>query len=115
MSKADELREKARRLEQQRQRAESNTRRTSNEVEHAGTSRPAPSMVASPKAKPIRSTVDLAPTRHASLKSWCGETAVELGVSRVTTQDVMRTLVARLLTDETLARKIRADLRADLA
>lgn len=67
---------------------------------------------AKPHVKPIRSTVDLPPTRHAALKAWCGETAVEIGRSRVTTQDVMRALVGRLLTDETLARKIREDLRA---
>lgn len=66
-----------------------------------------------PHVKPVRSTVDLAPARHAALKSWCGETAVEIGRSRVTTQDVMRVLVARLLTDETFARQIRDDLRAE--
>jgi hypothetical protein len=68
---------------------------------------------ANPHVKPIRSTVDLAPTRHAQLKAWCGETAVMVGKSRVTTQDVMRAMVDRLLSDETFARKIRDDLRAD--
>jgi hypothetical protein len=62
---------------------------------------------AAPHAKPIRSTVDLAPVRHASLKAWCGETAVMIGRSRVTTQDVFRALVERLLTDETLAGHVR--------
>lgn len=63
------------------------------------------------RGKPIRSTVDLPPARHHALRAWCDETAVQLGKARVTTQDVMRTLVARVLTDETLARKIRDDLR----
>lgn len=65
------------------------------------------------QTKPVRSTVDLLPARHAQLKAWCGETAIMIGRSRVTTQNVMNALVARLLTDETLARKIRDDLRVD--
>lgn len=63
------------------------------------------------RAKPIRSTVDLPSGRHASLKAWCGETAQQLGKARITTQDVFNVLAHRLLTDETLARKIREDLR----
>jgi hypothetical protein len=65
------------------------------------------------REKPVRKTVDLPPHRYALLTQWCSETAVELGVARVTGQDVFNTLVARLLTDETLARKIRADLAGD--
>ncbi|MFD4676998.1 hypothetical protein ACFWNN_45295 [Lentzea sp. NPDC058450] len=60
--------------------------------------------------KPIRSTVDLPPVQHHGLKDWCSETAVMIGKTRVTTQDVVRAMVARLLTDETFARSIRADL-----
>jgi hypothetical protein len=66
---------------------------------------------ANPHVKPVRSTVDLMPAQHAQLKTWCNETAVVIGKSRVTTQDIMRAMVARLLTDETFARKMRNDLR----
>lgn len=66
-----------------------------------------------PRVKPVRRTVDLSAAHHAALDQWCGETAQQLGRARVTGQDVLRTLVARLLTDETLARKIRQDLADD--
>jgi hypothetical protein len=68
--------------------------------------------VANPNVKPVRSTVDLSPVRHRQLKAWCGETAEMIGKSRVTTQDVFRAFVDRLITDESLARNIRDDLRA---
>lgn len=63
------------------------------------------------RTTPVRSTVDLPPVQHHKLKDWCSEAAIMIGKSRVTTQDVMRALVARLLEDETLAREIRSDLR----
>lgn len=106
MSRAEELRAKAQRLKQRQ--SSDDVERTEDDRERAL----APT-VAKPQVKPIRSTVDLPPTRHAALKAWCGETAVEIGRSRVTTQDVMRALVDRLLTDETLARTIRNDLQAE--
>ncbi|MGH3924837.1 MAG: hypothetical protein ACRDTT_18580 [Pseudonocardiaceae bacterium] len=68
----------------------------------------------SERSKPVRRTVDLPPTHHQKLTTWCSEAAVELGVARITGQDVLRSLVARLLTDETLARKLRADLADEL-
>jgi hypothetical protein len=61
-------------------------------------------------AKPVRATVDLSPGQHARLRAWCGQTAVEFGRARVTTQDVLRALVDRLLRDEVLAAAIRDDL-----
>jgi len=63
-----------------------------------------------PRQKPVRRTVDLSPHHHAELDAWCAETARELGKARITGQAVLSTLVKRLLTDETLARKIRQDL-----
>lgn len=63
-------------------------------------------------AKPVRSTVDLPAGQHARLRAWCGETAVELGRARVTSQEVLRALVDLLLTDETLALAIRDELDA---
>lgn len=69
-----------------------------------------PAASTAPKVKPVRSTLDLPPVRYQQMKTWCGETAVMLGRTRVTTQDLLETLVARLLTDESLAVKIREDL-----
>lgn len=69
-----------------------------------------PSKPTAPRRR-VRRTVDLSPVHHTSLSQWCAETAVQIGSPRVTGQDVLAALVARLLTDETLARQIRADLR----
>lgn len=68
---------------------------------------------ASGRTKPVRRSVDLSPNYHARLTEWCAETADEIG-ARVTGQAVIRALVARLLMDENLARRIRADLRISL-
>lgn len=97
-SQADKLREQARKVQQRQQAAGG-----SKVAGHTG--------AVAPLAKPVRRTVDLSPTQHAQLAAWCTETAREIGRARVTGQDVLRALVARLLTDEVLARKIRADLR----
>jgi hypothetical protein len=66
------------------------------------------------RTKPVRRSVDLSPTYHIKLTQWCAETADAIGTARVTGQDVIRALVARLLMDEGLARKIRADLSIDI-
>lgn len=101
-SNAERLREKAERIKAQQQQD------VAAKADKAEQHRAAPTV----HTKPIRSTVDLAPMQHNALKQWCNESAVEVGRSRVTTQDVFRALAKRLLTDETLARKIRADLRS---
>jgi hypothetical protein len=66
------------------------------------------------RTKPVRRSVDLSPTYHLKLTQWCAETADIIGTARVTGQDVIRALVARLLMDESLARRIRADLSMDI-
>jgi hypothetical protein len=66
------------------------------------------------RTKPVRRSVDLSPTYHAKLTQWCTETAEIIGTARVTGQDVIRALVARLLMDESLARRIREDLSMDI-
>lgn len=76
--------------------------------------RPRKSAAPTERTKLVRRSVDLSPTHHRKLTEWCAETASEIGAARVTGADVFRTLVARLLTDETLARKVRADLRDEL-
>jgi hypothetical protein len=99
-SRAEQARERAERIRSMQQASTEETPR-----------KPVPSA----RTRLVRSTVDLAPVRHTKLALWRTETAAELGVGRITTQDVLRALVARLLTDETLARKIRADLEDDIA
>lgn len=58
----------------------------------------------------VRRAVMLEHPEHLELSRWCQSTAAELGLSRVTGQDVLRMLVIRLLTDPALARQLRADL-----
>ena len=66
------------------------------------------------RTKPVRRSVDLSPAYHVKLTQWCAETADVIGTARVTGQDVIRALVARLLMDESLARRIRDDLSMDI-
>lgn len=98
MSKADNIRQKAQRLGTESGETEQPTRAASTQ---------------SVRAKPVRRTVDLSPAHHAELDAWCAETARQLGRARVTGQDVLRSLVAELLSDETTARKIRQRLAED--
>lgn len=87
-------------------------RRERRQTSTSGTDQHAP---ATPKvrAKPVRKTVDLPPQRYTALVGWCAEAAGELGVARVTGQDVLAGLVQLLLTDESTARRLRAQLADD--
>lgn len=98
MSRAEEIRAKAARLRERRAAPEEQPPATTPRV----------------RAKAIRKTVDLPPQRYSDLTKWCAETAVELGVSRITGQDVLNALVAQLLTDETLAGRIRDKLDKEI-
>lgn len=101
MSRADEIKDKAKKQKTQQ----------TNDAETK--KKPAQRAAPQVRVKTIRRTVDLKAEHHRSLDAWCAETARELGRARVTGQDALRTLVARLLTDETLARKIKKDLSED--
>ena len=103
-SQAEKLRQQAEKIRQRQAAAATETE------PHVATPRRG---AAAPLSRPVRRTVDLSPSHHAQLAEWCRETARQLGRARVTGQDVLRALVARVLTDETLARKIRADLRSE--
>ncbi|MDI5937932.1 MULTISPECIES: hypothetical protein [unclassified Micromonospora] len=103
MSKADELRAKAARVAA-RTTPPARSAPTPAPVEHVPT-------VAAPLAKPVRSTVDLAPDQHRRLADWLTTAAVELGRARLTKQEVMAALVRRLLVDDELAGAIKQDLR----
>lgn len=78
--------------------------------------RPAPAAdVPAPRAaevrtKPVRHTVDVAPDTSDAFAAWRLETALALGRARVTTQDVLETVIAALLDDDTVARRVRARL-----
>ncbi|MFI6069947.1 hypothetical protein ACIA47_32450 [Micromonospora sp. NPDC051227] len=108
MSKADELRAKAARVA-------ARTAPTKLPAQSAVTpSAPAETYiptVAAPLAKPVRSTVDLAPDQHRRLQAWINDAAVTLGRARLSKQEVMTALVRRLLADDQLAAAIQQDLR----
>jgi hypothetical protein len=95
MSRADDIRAKARRV--------------------SVPAEAAPVAVAVPvvRANPVRMTVDLAPDLHARFSQWCAETAPELGRASLPGVEVVRKLLGRLLADEDLRRSVVEDLRRD--
>jgi len=70
---------------------------------------PAPATRPAPTKK-VRQTVDLPGERHQALATWRLETAVALGRTRLTTQDVLSAMVDVLLDDPGTARRVRARL-----
>ncbi|MFZ2175471.1 MAG: hypothetical protein WAW17_15850 [Rhodococcus sp. (in: high G+C Gram-positive bacteria)] len=66
--------------------------------------------VITPRQKDIRKNVDLSPDQNDRLGDWQRAAARELGVARVTAQDVLVALVERLLADPDLSEQIKKDL-----
>lgn len=62
----------------------------------------------------FRTGIDLYPAQHRQLVTWCTDAAFELGTSSVAQQHVFETLVKLLVTDETLSRKVKDELRKRL-
>ncbi len=115
MSRADELKAAVRRSQKPASRAEELTSTpaqpgpSEDEVKPEALARP---RAAAPTTARVRRTVDLGPADHRSLQAWCTDAAEELGRARVTGQDVLSALVARLVRDGELSTAIRGDLRA---
>jgi len=66
--------------------------------------------VIAPRQKDIRKNVDLSPDQNDRLGDWQRAAARELGVARVTAQDVLVALVEKLLADPDLSEQIKKDL-----
>lgn len=105
MSKTDEIRAKAEKHSAAEAQAYADTDGKAKQGK--------PKQQKQPGGPTVRRTVDLPTHHHRKLDQWCSETAEELGRTRVTGQDVLRTLVAELLRDETTARKVRKALSED--
>jgi hypothetical protein len=62
--------------------------------------------------KKVRQTFDLPGARHQELAAWKLETALALGRSQLSVQDILSAMVDVLLTDDIVARRVRARLEA---
>ncbi|OBJ73872.1 hypothetical protein [Mycobacterium sp. 1274756.6] len=92
-------------------RIKANAERLRSKPTDAGqpTTKPAQSAV---RQRNVRRSVDLSPAAHRSLDQWQLAAAEDLGLARVTGQQVLVALVSRLLSDPTLADQIRDDIAA---
>ncbi len=62
------------------------------------------------RVKPVRLTVDLSPSLHASFLGWCLTATQQVG-GRVTASEAVRVLVERLLDDKDLQQHAIRELR----
>ncbi|WP_232333508.1 hypothetical protein [Rhodococcus sp. p52] len=61
----------------------------------------------SPRLRPVRKNVDLSPELNRKFGDWQRDTAVELGLARVTAQEVLTELLVELLDDARLSERIK--------
>lgn len=64
------------------------------------------------RTRPVRQTFDLSPDQHRALAAWRLETAVQLGRTGLSQQELMAAVVTVLLEDDTVARRVRAHLES---
>lgn len=67
------------------------------------------------RTRRVRRTVDLTVNRHRELGRWCDEQADQLGLTRVTSQDVLSALVDELLESEAVQDAVHRRIRANRA
>lgn len=60
-----------------------------------------------PRLRDVRKNVDLSPDLNRRLGDWQRDTAIELGLARVTAQNVLTELINELLADPQLADRIK--------
>ncbi|MBM4600342.1 hypothetical protein GS440_19130 [Rhodococcus hoagii] len=60
-----------------------------------------------PRLRPVRKNVDLSPVLNRHLGDWQRDTALDLGLARVTAQEVLTELIHELLEDPALGERIK--------
>ena len=68
--------------------------------------------VIAPLQRSIRKNVDLSPDQNDRLADWQRAAARELGVARVTAQEVLVALVEKMLSDPSLGQQIKQEIHA---
>lgn len=71
-----------------------------------------PAQVIAPLQRSIRKNVDLSPDQNDRLADWQRSAARELGVARVTAQEVLVALVEKMLSDPNLGQQIKQEIHA---
>jgi hypothetical protein len=67
-----------------------------------------------PRAQPVRITLDLAPITHHNLLDWCRQAAITLQVPKVPAASLIRALLVQLDHDPALAERLLPDVLRDV-